>query len=121
MVKTGELKLLIGTDAASEGLNLQRLGTLINIDLPWNPTRLEQRKGRIQRIGQIPDVLSSVWVDLALEEEARVDALLDTLPKLHAFDERYSRIQARPGWDDCSRVLNRHEKIEELRKGWRSR
>jgi len=52
MVRDGEVTLLVGTDAASEGLNLQRLGTLINIDLPWNPTRLEQRKGRIQRIGQ---------------------------------------------------------------------
>ena len=52
-VKNGALTLLVGTDAASEGLNLQRLGTLINIDLPWNPTRLEQRKGRIQRIGQV--------------------------------------------------------------------
>ncbi len=52
-VQSGAIRLLIGTDAASEGLNLQRLGTLINIDLPWNPTRLEQRKGRIQRIGQI--------------------------------------------------------------------
>jgi len=51
-VRDGSLQLLVGTDAASEGLNLQRLGTLINIDLPWNPTRLEQRKGRIQRIGQ---------------------------------------------------------------------
>ncbi|MCP5501876.1 MAG: DEAD/DEAH box helicase family protein [Leptospiraceae bacterium] len=51
-VKNYELKLIIGTDAASEGLNLQTLGTLINLDLPWNPTRLEQRKGRIQRIGQ---------------------------------------------------------------------
>lgn len=51
-VQAGTLKILIGTDAASEGLNLQRLGTLINLDLPWNPTRLEQRKGRIQRIGQ---------------------------------------------------------------------
>jgi len=51
-VRQGELKILFGTDAASEGLNLQKLGTLINIDLPWNPTRLEQRKGRIQRIGQ---------------------------------------------------------------------
>ena len=51
MVRTGELHLVLGTDAASEGLNLQRLGTLINLDLPWNPTRLEQRKGRIQRIG----------------------------------------------------------------------
>jgi superfamily II DNA/RNA helicase len=52
MVRDGELKVLLGTDAASEGLNLQKLGTLINLDLPWNPTRLEQRKGRIQRIGQ---------------------------------------------------------------------
>ena len=58
-VRAGELKLLLGTDAASEGLNLQRLGTLINIDLPWNPTRLEQRKGRIQRIGQ---VRSEIWI-----------------------------------------------------------
>lgn len=52
-ISDGELRLVIGTDAASEGLNLQRLGTLINLDLPWNPTRLEQRKGRIQRIGQL--------------------------------------------------------------------
>jgi hypothetical protein len=58
-VRAGELKLLLGTDAAAEGLNLQRLGTLINIDLPWNPTRLEQRKGRIQRIGQ---TRSEVWI-----------------------------------------------------------
>ena len=58
-VRAGELKLLLGTDAASEGLNLQRLGTLINIDLPWNPTRLEQRKGRIQRIGQ---ARSEIWI-----------------------------------------------------------
>lgn len=42
---------MIGTYAASEGLNLQRLDTLINLDLFWNPTRLEQRKDRIQRIG----------------------------------------------------------------------
>ena len=53
MVKNKELKLLLGTDSASEGLNLQSLSTLINLDLPWNPTRLEQRKGRIQRIGQL--------------------------------------------------------------------
>ena len=52
-VKEHDIKILVGTDAASEGLNLQTLSTLINLDLPWNPTRLEQRKGRIQRIGQI--------------------------------------------------------------------
>lgn len=58
-VRAGDLKLLLGTDAASEGLNLQRLGTLINIDLPWNPTRLEQRKNRIQRIGQ---ARTEIWI-----------------------------------------------------------
>ncbi|MFS0598606.1 phospholipase D-like domain-containing anti-phage protein [Peribacillus frigoritolerans] len=59
MVKRRELRILVGTDAASEGLNLQALGSLINLDLPWNPTRLEQRKGRIQRIGQVFD---EVWI-----------------------------------------------------------
>jgi hypothetical protein len=59
MVKNRQLRLLLGTDAASEGLNLQTLSTLINLDLPWNPTRLEQRKGRIQRIGQVSD---DVWI-----------------------------------------------------------
>ena len=42
----------MATDAACEGLNLQTLGTLINVDLPWNPSRLEQRLGRIKRFGQ---------------------------------------------------------------------
>lgn len=56
-VKSREIKLLVGTDSASEGLNLQSLSTLINLDLPWNPTRLEQRKGRIQCIGQISDTI----------------------------------------------------------------
>jgi superfamily II DNA/RNA helicase len=58
-VASGGLRLVVGTDAASEGLNLQRLSSLINLDLPWNPTRLEQRKGRIQRIGQVRD---EVWI-----------------------------------------------------------
>jgi hypothetical protein len=56
-VREGSIRLVIGSDAASEGLNLQRLSTLINLDLPWNPTRLEQRKGRIQRIGQARDTV----------------------------------------------------------------
>jgi hypothetical protein len=51
-VRDRSLRILVATDAAAEGLNLQRLQTLVNIDLPWNPARLEQRKGRIERIGQ---------------------------------------------------------------------
>lgn len=50
--QSGKIKLIFGTDAASEGLNLQVFMNLVNLDMPWNPTRLEQRKGRIQRRGQ---------------------------------------------------------------------
>ena len=53
MVAEHQLEIMVATDAACEGLNLQTLGTLINIDLPWNPTRLEQRIGRIKRFGQV--------------------------------------------------------------------
>lgn len=52
MVAEHQIRVIVATDAACEGLNLQTLGTLINIDLPWNPTRLEQRIGRIKRFGQ---------------------------------------------------------------------
>ena len=51
-VQAGDIRLLAATDAACEGLNLQRLGAQFNVDLPWNPSKLEQRKGRVQRIGQ---------------------------------------------------------------------
>jgi hypothetical protein len=76
MVRRGDLRLLLGTDAASEGLNLQRLGTLINLDLPWNPTRLEQRKGRIQRIGQLRDVVFVYNMRYKESVEDRVHQLL---------------------------------------------
>ncbi|MGS0741917.1 phospholipase D-like domain-containing anti-phage protein [Glaciimonas sp. GG7] len=63
-IKRHEIKLVVATDAACEGLNLQALGSLINIDLPWNPSRLEQRLGRIKRFGQarrIVDMLNLVY------------------------------------------------------------
>lgn len=46
------VQVLIATDAAGEGINLQRAHLMVNYDLPWNPNRLEQRFGRIHRIGQ---------------------------------------------------------------------
>jgi superfamily II DNA/RNA helicase len=76
MVRRGDLRLLLGTDAASEGLNLQGLGMLINLDLPWNPTRLEQRKGRIQRIGQLRDVVYVYNMRYRESVEDRVHQLL---------------------------------------------
>ena len=53
MVAEHGIRIMVATDAACEGLNLQTLGALINIDLPWNPTKLEQRIERIKRFGQV--------------------------------------------------------------------
>jgi superfamily II DNA or RNA helicase len=54
-----EIKILLCTESASEGLNLQTCGVLINYDMPWNPMRVEQRIGRIDRIGQVH---TKVWI-----------------------------------------------------------
>lgn len=50
--REGKADVLIATDAAAEGLNFQFCGALVNYDLPWNPMRVEQRIGRIDRLGQ---------------------------------------------------------------------
>ena len=49
--RAGDITVLLGTDSMSEGLNLQTAGRLINYDMPWNLMRVEQRIGRIDRIG----------------------------------------------------------------------
>jgi len=55
--REGIIKILLCTESASEGLNLQTCGVLINYDMPWNPMRVEQRIGRLDRIGQIYDTV----------------------------------------------------------------
>ncbi|MBN2177588.1 MAG: DUF3883 domain-containing protein [Demequinaceae bacterium] len=50
--KDPKVRILVATDAAGEGINLQRAHLMVNYDLPWNPNRIEQRFGRIHRIGQ---------------------------------------------------------------------
>ena len=57
--RKGEIEILLGNDAMAEGLNLQTCGVEINYDVPWNPMRLEQRIGRIDRIGQR---FNTVWI-----------------------------------------------------------
>lgn len=57
--RAAEYKILLCTESASEGLNLQTCGVLFNYDMPWNPMRVEQRIGRIDRIGQ---TFAEVWI-----------------------------------------------------------
>jgi len=60
-----EVQILVATDAAGEGINLQRAHLMVNYDLPWNPNRLEQRFGRIHRIGQTE--VCHMWNLVAVE------------------------------------------------------
>lgn len=66
---SGEINIVFCSDAASEGLNLQAARVLINVDVPWTPARLEQRVGRIARLGQIADEVEifNVWYPNSIE------------------------------------------------------
>ena len=68
-LNSGVISLVFCSDAASEGLNLQAAKTLINLDVPWNPARLEQRIGRIARLGQkSPEVnIINLWYPDSIE------------------------------------------------------
>ncbi len=73
------VQVLLATDAASEGINLQRAHLMVNYDLPWNPNRLEQRFGRIHRIGQTE--VCHLW-NLVAEETREGDVYRTLLDKI---------------------------------------
>jgi hypothetical protein len=74
-----EVRVLLATDAAGEGINLQRAHLMVNYDLPWNPNRIEQRFGRIHRIGQTE--VCHLW-NLVAEETREGDVYRRLLEKL---------------------------------------
>ncbi|HPW54503.1 MAG TPA: helicase-related protein [Thermoanaerobaculaceae bacterium] len=74
-----EVQVLVATDAAGEGINLQRAHLMVNYDLPWNPNRIEQRFGRIHRIGQTE--VCHLW-NLVAEETREGDVYRTLLDKL---------------------------------------
>ena len=74
-----EVFVLVATDAAGEGINLQRAHLMVNYDLPWNPNRLEQRFGRIHRIGQTE--VCHLW-NLVADETREGDVFRTLLKKL---------------------------------------
>ena len=74
-----DVQVLLATDAAGEGINLQRAHLMVNYDLPWNPNRIEQRFGRIHRIGQTE--VCHLW-NLVADETREGDVYLTLLEKL---------------------------------------
>ena len=74
--KDDDMQIMIATEAASEGINLQFCSMLINYDLPWNPQRVEQRIGRVHRMGQKYDVVVVNFSNQGNTAEARILDLL---------------------------------------------
>ena len=74
-----QVQILLATDAAGEGINLQRAHLMVNYDLPWNPNRLEQRFGRIHRIGQTE--VCHLW-NLVADDTREGDVYRKLLEKL---------------------------------------
>jgi superfamily II DNA or RNA helicase len=77
-------KILLATEAAAEGFNLQFCSLLVNFDLPWNPQRIEQRIGRIHRYGQKHDVVVINFLNERNSADQRVYELLKS--KFHLFE-----------------------------------
>lgn len=78
-------EIMIATEAAAEGLNLQFCSLVVNYDLPWNPQRIEQRIGRCHRYGQKHDVVVVNFVNRRNYADQRVYQLLEE--KFHLFDD----------------------------------
>lgn len=72
----GRVDVLIATDLAAEGLNLQRAGAVIHYDLPWNPVKLDQRNGRAHRIGQRREQVKAIYF-IPEEERTRTTEIVN--------------------------------------------
>ena len=82
-----DVRVLVATDAAGEGLNLQRAHLMVNYDLPWNPNKIDQRFGRIHRIGQ--DQVCHLW-NLVAEGTREGDVFIRLLDKIEEQRKAYS-------------------------------
>ncbi len=86
--REGVIQVLVATEAAGEGINLQCCHILFNYDIPWNPNRLEQRMGRIHRYGQLYDCLIFNFVATNTIEGRVLQRLLEKLQEIrNALDD----------------------------------
>ena len=108
-----EIKILLCTESASEGLNLQTCGVLINYEMPWNPMRVEQRIGRIDRIGQRYD---RVWIRNYFYDgtvEATVYSSFDN--RIASFESVVEKLQ--PILSQVARIIEAAAMANDKRRG----
>lgn len=111
-----EYEILIATDAAAEGLNLQFCSVLVNYDLPWNPQKIEQRIGRCHRYGQKNDVIVVNLLNDSSNIDKRIYELLSS--KLGIFEETFGSSDKILGATSISE--NIEEAIRNIYKSCRS-
>lgn len=120
-----EAKIMIATEAAAEGINLQFCSLVVNYDLPWNPQRIEQRIGRCHRYGQLHDVVVINFLNVKNAADQRVFELLSE--KFNLFsgvfgssDEVLGSIES--GVDFEKRIVAIYQKCrtpEEIERGFK--
>ena len=122
------VSVLVATDAAGEGINLQRAHLMINYDLPWNPNRLEQRFGRIHRIGQTEvchvwnmiadetregDVFARLLEKIEVESKDLGGAVFDVLGEVFQGSELRKLLIEAVRYGDLPKVRDRlHEQVD---------
>jgi len=90
-LRAGQIQILLCTDAAAEGLNFQVCGVLVNYDLPWNPMKVEQRIGRIDRIGQkFPKIRI---INLAYKDTVEADVYFAVGKRIQLFQGLVGKLQ----------------------------
>ncbi|NCC02032.1 MAG: DEAD/DEAH box helicase [Clostridia bacterium] len=122
--RDNDIQIMIATEAASEGINLQFCSMLINYDLPWNPQRVEQRIGRIHRMGQQFDVVVVNFSNQGNTAEARILDLLAN--KFNLFKSTFGASNEvlgaiEDGFDfeqQISKILNTCRTDAEINKGF---
>jgi adenine-specific DNA-methyltransferase len=120
-----EAKVMIATEAAAEGINLQFCSLVVNYDLPWNPQRIEQRIGRCHRYGQLHDVVVINFLNVKNAADQRVFELLSEKFKLFSgvfgsSDEVLGSIES--GVDFEKRIVAIYQKcrtLQEIEDGFR--
>ena len=89
--RDGQADVLLCTDAAAEGLNFQFCGAMVNYDMPWNPMRVEQRIGRIDRLGQLNEVIRIV--NLHLDDTVETDVYRALRNRIGLFEKVVGQLQ----------------------------
>lgn len=91
MLRERQIRILVCTDAAGEGLNLQTCGVVFNSDLPWNPMKVEQRIGRIDRIGQKHETVRIV--NFAYKDTVEADVYFALQDRIGLFKGVVGKLQ----------------------------